>query len=104
MGEAIRRDRISFWMDSATAPGRPALLGDNRSDVVVVGAGITGLTTALLLARAGRSVTVVEADTIAGGVSGFTTAKVTVGHGLIYSRLESKFDAATARAYADSQA
>jgi glycine/D-amino acid oxidase-like deaminating enzyme/nitrite reductase/ring-hydroxylating ferredoxin subunit len=69
----------------------------------VVGAGIVGLTTALLLAQHGRSVVVVEAGAVAAGVSGFTTAKVTAGHGLIYSQLESKFEAAAACLYAAAQ-
>jgi len=38
-----------------------------------------------------------------GRVSGYTTGKVTAGHGLIYSHLEGAFDAETARLYADSQ-
>jgi glycine/D-amino acid oxidase-like deaminating enzyme len=46
-------------------------------DVAVIGAGITGLTAALLLKRAGRRVAVLEAGTIGGGVTGFTTAHVT---------------------------
>src|SRR3954449_12070315 len=87
-GEAARQDRLSFWMSSApgTTYGAPA--GDVETDVTVVGGGIVGLTTALLLARSGRKVTVLEGDRIAAGVSGFTTAKLTVGHGLVYSRLE----------------
>jgi len=103
IGEAIRSDRISFWLDSTHAPMRPALRADQAADVLVIGAGMAGLMTAVLLAKAGRSVVVVEAGAVAAGVSGFTTAKVTVGHGLVYSRLQSKFDTATARAYADSQ-
>jgi glycine/D-amino acid oxidase-like deaminating enzyme/nitrite reductase/ring-hydroxylating ferredoxin subunit len=71
--------------------------------VAVVGAGIVGLTTAFLLAEAGKDVLVVEADRIAAGVSGYTTGKVTAGHGLIYSHLERAFDSDTARLYAESQ-
>jgi glycine/D-amino acid oxidase-like deaminating enzyme len=48
-------------------------------------------------------VVVVEADRIAAGVSGYATAKLTVGHGPVYSRLEEAFDAQTARSYAQSQ-
>ncbi|HEX2040088.1 MAG TPA: FAD-dependent oxidoreductase [Acidimicrobiales bacterium] len=45
-------------------------------DVVVVGAGITGLTTARLLAAEGMGVAVVDAGPVAAGVTGYTTAKV----------------------------
>ncbi len=55
--------------------------------MAVVGGGITGLTTALLLARAGRSVCVLEQGAVAAGTSGHTTAKVTSQHHLTYARL-----------------
>jgi len=80
-------------MASAEASARGSLRTSAEADVAVVGGGIVGLTTALLLARTGRSVVVVEADRIAAGVSGYTTAKVTAGHGLIYSHLERSFGA-----------
>ena len=63
------------------------LPGDRSFDVAVVGGGITGLTTALLLARAGRSVCVLEQAAVAAGTSGHTTAKVTSQHHLTYARL-----------------
>lgn len=94
---------MSFWMTSADAPARGSLRTSAHADVAVVGGGIVGLTTALLLARAGRSVVVVEADRVAAGVSGYTTAKLTAGHGLIYSYLESSVGADGARMYAESQ-
>ena len=103
LGEAVRPDRISYWMDSAAGRGLPALTTDERVDVAVVGGGIVGLTTALRLAQAGRSVALLEAARVASGVSGYTTAKLTAGHGLLYSHLESAFDEETARRYAESQ-
>ena len=71
--------------------------------MVVVGAGIVGLTCALLLAESGREVAVLEADTLAGGVSGYTTAKLTAGHGLLYHHLESAFGKEAAARYAEAQ-
>jgi glycine/D-amino acid oxidase-like deaminating enzyme/nitrite reductase/ring-hydroxylating ferredoxin subunit len=71
-------------------------------DVAVIGAGITGLTTALLLAETGATVTVLEADRVAAGVTGYTTAKVTSLHGLIYATLESRFGEAAARTYGEA--
>jgi glycine/D-amino acid oxidase-like deaminating enzyme/nitrite reductase/ring-hydroxylating ferredoxin subunit len=103
LGEAARADRVSFWVASAPAPRFGRLEGRCEADVAVVGAGIVGLTAALLLAEAGKDVLVVEADRIAAGVSGYTSAKVTAGHGLIYSHLEGAFDSETARFYAESQ-
>ena len=71
----------TIWQDDPRAP-RPALEGDREADVVVVGAGITGLTTALLLAREGREVVVLEGLRVGAGTTGRTTAKVSALQGL----------------------
>jgi glycine/D-amino acid oxidase-like deaminating enzyme/nitrite reductase/ring-hydroxylating ferredoxin subunit len=102
-GEATRSDRVSFWMASTDAPRFDSLGEDAETDVVVVGGGIVGLTTALLLAQQGRDVTLLEGGQMAAGVSGYTTAKLTAGHGLIYSHLEGSLGEESARLYADSQ-
>ena len=61
---------ISYWMASAAGPDRAALGEDVVADVAVVGAGIAGLTTALLLTQSGAEVVLVEGDRVAAGVSG----------------------------------
>src|SRR4051812_4619745 len=90
-------------MSSAPGGSYGALAGDADFEVAVVGGGIVGLTTALLSARGGKEVVVLEGDRIAAGVSGFTTEKVTAGHGLAYSRLEKSHGEEAARLYAESQ-
>ncbi|MGW2472554.1 FAD-dependent oxidoreductase [Streptomyces sp. NPDC001665] len=77
----------SFWMDSTDAPEHPPLASDTDADVVVIGGGIAGLSTAWELARAGRDVVVLEADRVASGVTGYTTAKVSALQSLVYDRL-----------------
>lgn len=64
----------SYWMETAAGPRRPALRGDARADVCVVGAGIAGLSVAYELAREGRDVVVVEAKQPGVGETGRTTA------------------------------
>lgn len=60
---------------------------DAHVDVAVVGAGFTGLITALLLAEEGRSVAVLEARGVGAGASGSTTAKTTLLQGIRLSTL-----------------
>lgn len=92
----------SVWLETATRPSFAPLAGDLDVDVVVIGGGITGLTAGYLLQRAGRSVAVVEARTIAAGATGNTTGKVTSQHGLRYDQLIAQRGEAMARAYADA--
>lgn len=76
----------SLWHSDTDTPDRRGAAPPD-SDVVVVGAGIAGLTTACLLARSGQRVTVLEARQVGAGVTGNTTAKVTAQHGLRYADL-----------------
>ncbi len=92
----------SLWLDRASEPERPPLSGAARADVAVVGAGITGLTTALLLAREGRSVAVVDQGRIGTGTTGHSTAKITSQHGMTYARLRLTHGRAGARLYAEA--
>ena len=71
--------------------GRSSTATSTRTSCVI-GGGIVGITTALLLPGRGRAhVVLLEANRLACGVSGFTTAKVSSQHGLIYARLRSRF-------------
>lgn len=71
---------------AGSGPGHGAdLLTAAHHDVVVVGAGLTGLTTALLLAEAGLSVLVVEARHAGAVTSGRTTGKVSALQGTLLS-------------------
>lgn len=74
-GQTASSERsVSVW--EATVPQRtfPPLAGDAETDVCVVGAGIAGMTTAYLLAKAGRRVIVLDKTSVGGGETGQTTA------------------------------
>jgi glycine/D-amino acid oxidase-like deaminating enzyme/nitrite reductase/ring-hydroxylating ferredoxin subunit len=73
MNSMVQRTR-SLWMESAELRSAPPLADNIRTDVVVIGAGISGLTTAYLLARAGQSVAVLDAGPMGGGMTARTTA------------------------------
>lgn len=100
MGEAHSEVNVSYWIDSTHSTAHPVLQGQVEVDVAIVGGGIVGLTAAWALKRAGKTVAVIEMDRLARGVSGYTTAKVTSGHNLIYSELERKHGAQAAASYA----
>lgn len=100
MSEAHSDVNVSYWVDSTSSPEFPPLAGEVEVDVAIVGAGIVGLTAARLLKDAGRTVAVIEMDRLGRGVTGYTTAKVTAGHGLIYQQIERKHGSDTAWAYA----
>jgi glycine/D-amino acid oxidase-like deaminating enzyme/nitrite reductase/ring-hydroxylating ferredoxin subunit len=64
----------SLWMKTISVRQRSRLERDTSADVCIVGAGIAGLTTAYLLAKAGRSVVLLDDGPVAGGQSQRTTA------------------------------
>ncbi len=69
-------ERISLW-EATTEAGRLNPLAENaRADVCIVGAGIAGLSVAYTLARAGRSVIVLDDGLIGRGMTGRTTAHI----------------------------
>ncbi len=92
----------SYWIDTATADEYPSLSGETTVDVAVIGAGIVGVTTAFLLKQAGLTVALIEADRVARGVTGRTTAKITSLHRLIYADLISEYGEERARLYGEA--
>jgi len=93
----------SYWMDSTEATSYPPLAGDLQVDVAVVGGGIVGVSTAWELIKTSRSVAILEADRIVAGTTGYTTAKLTSLHTLVYHRLAASLGEQAARLYATSQ-
>jgi glycine/D-amino acid oxidase-like deaminating enzyme/nitrite reductase/ring-hydroxylating ferredoxin subunit len=67
----------SLWRATHRLGGFEALRGNLEADVAIVGGGITGLTAAMLLARAGRRVVLLERDGVGAGESGYTTSHLT---------------------------
>lgn len=76
----IDGSRDALWMATAVeAPDTNSLSDDLHCDVAIVGAGLTGLNAALSLAKAGKSVCVLEAKSIGFGASGRSGGQVNLG-------------------------
>jgi glycine/D-amino acid oxidase-like deaminating enzyme len=89
----------SLWFEGREREARPRLDRDIHADVAVVGAGIVGLTTALLLEREGLSVAVLEMREVGSGATGYNTAKLSSLHGLTYRKLAKGVGRENARLY-----
>jgi glycine/D-amino acid oxidase-like deaminating enzyme len=72
----------SLWLADEAWSGLPALVGERRFEVAVVGAGVTGAVCALRLRALGRSVAVLEARRAAAGASGRNAGFATAGTAL----------------------
>lgn len=90
----------SIWKTTCDLPARDCLDGDKKTEVAVIGAGMAGILIASLLQEAGKKVIVLEADRIASGQTGNTTAKITSQHGAVYSKLIANLGEEKARWYA----
>jgi len=101
---AQTRKHRSLWMDTAPARTARASFGGEELlvDVAIIGGGITGISVALALAEAGRSVVILEMRGLAEGGTGYTTAKEAPGDNIIYRQLSNDQGPDAARAYADA--
>lgn len=89
----------SLWLNTVKLPEFPKLEDNMKTDVVIVGGGITGITAAYLLSKEKINVVLIEAGKILTGTTGHTTAKITAQHDLIYDELIQHFDEEKARKY-----
>lgn len=82
-------------------PTVPAAPPTGHWETVVVGGGITGLCTALLLGRAGQRVLLLEGGRVGQGTTGRSTAKLSLLQGTMLSRIRRQHSAAVVREYVD---
>jgi glycine/D-amino acid oxidase-like deaminating enzyme len=87
-----------WWWEAAPRPSAPPPALPAEADAVVIGSGYTGLSAALTLARAGRSVLVCEADDPGAGASARNGGMIGSGHRLSYTALAGRYGEAAATA------
>ncbi|WP_240620091.1 NAD(P)/FAD-dependent oxidoreductase, partial [Peribacillus acanthi] len=88
-----------YWRSSTDIEDFPALKESISTQALVVGGGITGITTAYLLAKSGVRTVLIDAGKVLNGTTGHTTAKITAQHDLIYDELIQHFGKEKAKLY-----
>lgn len=99
----MENNTVSFWNKTASKTYYPPLRESLGTDILIIGAGITGITCAYCLAERGLKPVLIEAGGICDGTTGNTTGKVTVQHGVIYYKIAEKYGLGAAKDYAQSQ-
>lgn len=95
-------ENISFWLDSV-APLEFAPLNTSIDvDILIIGGGIAGLTTAYCLLKQGRKIALVEDGFIGSGETGRTTAHLTCALDDRYYKIEKAFGDEGSRMAAES--
>lgn len=91
-----------LWKLHKTVPAGEPFEPGARHDVVVVGAGLTGLSTAVMLTRAGLDVAVIDAGDVAELATGGNTGKLSLLHGGQLAVIRRHHPASLVRAYVDA--
>src|SRR5690606_37185164 len=99
-GQMFERDNegMSCWAATAQLPAFPPLDRSLDVDVVVIGGGVTGITTAHLLKQAGVRVALLEQHRCGSGQTGRSTAHLTAVTDVPLTRLVERLGAEQARA------
>lgn len=88
----------SVWQEDMPGyPSNPNTRDEELFDVAIVGGGITGVTTALLLQQAGKKCLIAEAQNLGFGTTSGTTAHINTILDLTYAEIEKKFGEENAR-------
>lgn len=97
MSQTIEHTGSYYAYSANPTPERPALRGSLRADVCVIGAGYTGISTALHLAEAGYKVVVLEAARVGWGASGRNGGQIVNSYSRDIDVIEARHGADAAR-------
>ena len=93
----------SIWTNNTIPPSFEKMNGSIKTDVLIIGGGMAGILCAYMLKRAGVDYALVTKGRICDGVTGCTTAKITLQHGLIYNKIIEGAGYDKARLYLEAQ-
>ncbi|MFC3040520.1 FAD-dependent oxidoreductase [Virgibacillus xinjiangensis] len=93
----------SYWRKDKISKIFPPLKENIKADTTIIGGGMTGILAAYMLAREGKNVVLLEGSSLLDGTTGFTTAKVTAQHDVMYSQLIEMHGEEQAGFYYDAQ-
>lgn len=93
----------SIWEEINRKEINKTIPSSLTTDVLIIGGGITGLTTAYFLKDTGKKITIIDKSLVGMGVTCKTTAKITYLQGDIYQILEKHFNKKIAKNYLNSQ-
>ena len=92
----------SYWTDSVPPLIYDTIANDRQTDVLIIGGGIAGITTAYCLSKSGRKVILIEDGYLGSGETGRTTAQITYALDDRYYDLEKFFGHEKTRLVAQS--
>src|SRR5436190_17621509 len=101
-GEITSGETISYWIDTVKPLEFETLNKSIHADILIIGGGIAGLTTAYCLLKEGRKTVLVEDGLIGSGESGRTTAHLTCALDDRYYEIEKTFGEEVSRKAAES--
>ena len=93
----------SMWEENTERTRFEVLKESKNTDVLIIGGGIAGILCAYMLKNAGVDCILAEVGRICGGITKNTTAKITLGHGLLYDKLSRRLGEERARLYLEAQ-
>ena len=93
----------SIWKETSKRVPFESLNGVKSTDILIIGGGIAGILCAYQLKRSGIDCILVEADEICGGITQNTTAKITLGQGLLYNKMLHRFGEDKAKLFVKAQ-
>ncbi|MFZ2315034.1 MAG: FAD-dependent oxidoreductase [Gammaproteobacteria bacterium] len=104
MSTKLKADHISLWEAISTRSSTyPELTKNIEVDVAIIGGGITGITAASQLIKAGKKVAILEADKIGGVTTGYSTGNLYIPVQPFYQNILPKFDFETTKSIAHSR-